>query len=87
MVIIDKTHEEPQYECDQDGKVGRQRALDAFLKVAKAIRVCPACAAAGGMYLAATAFINSLGQTREEFMELAEKVWASTERQSTASQN
>lgn len=87
MVIIDKTHGDPKYQCEKDGKTGRQRALEAFLKVAKATKFCPACAAAGGMYLAATAFINSLGQTREEFMELAEKVWASTERQSTESQN
>jgi hypothetical protein len=87
MVIIDKTHQDSKYQCDQDGKPGRQRALDAFLKIAKEIGVCPACAAAGGMYLAATAFINSLGRSREEFMELAEKVWASTERQAKESQN
>jgi hypothetical protein len=81
MVIIDKTHQNPKYHCDRDGKPGRQRALDAMLEAAKATGVCPACAASGALYLAATAWINSLDRPFEEFMELAEKVFRSTERQ------
>lgn len=79
MVFIDKSEEHADYDCERDGKTGRQRALDAMLDVAQQINVCPACAASGALYLAATAWIDSLGRDHESFIDLVERIWTSTQ--------
>jgi len=71
---------EKQHKDDQRGFDNRQKALEALQETCTTKRICAACGASAGLYLAAMA-ADTIEYSREDFLRLAAKVWDDLEGQ------